>query len=396
MNKLKIKFTLILLVAFSLLLSVLILVGCNGGTAIDEEVFTLYINVNYEGGENFTREIRRERLANPENPTMPTDIIIDRGDEFHLIGFSVHGNDTIGVYTRGRGFLNLNWFCENNTLELRAEWFDLRLHNAFHATMAKETYAIVELGVVTQAEHYVDGNLYRAYREETITSWFENGTLYADRSLTGHGFSRITDFNPVVHRGLVARLSPIPSHSIKRRVMIYDGLSGWIESISRDMENGSVNTLISRRNSMQTDNDNVFNAGPRDFMVKDGLIAMARNRGTDRWPWRFYFDTEDLENFAERYIPPRVGNFVSSYIFTAELASNSNINEISMRGDVDWMPVGEYTIAQLTARVEVRAVGGNIVSNPILRFFRNSDGTDEVIDSILLDRHTTLYVRLVV
>ena len=381
----KTKFTLILIVAFSLLLSVMILVGCNGGTPVDEEVFTLYINVNYEGGENFSYEIRRERTVPVRPITVPNDVFdrLDRGNDFHLIGLAFFSQGEYDYINRGLTLL-ANSFCENNTIQLRAEWFDLILHNAFHSTMAKETYVAVEFGVATQAEWYVEGKLYRAYGVSTLmTAWFENGTLYADRSLTGQGSYRIANFNPEKHMSF--SLVPLPRPSIKSRILMGEGgLFGWIETTNGVLESGvSLSRLIDRRNNMQTEYDNVFSAGPLEYMVKNGLIVAARYRGTENWTWRFYFDTEDLESFADKYIPPRVGDFDRAYIFTAELADDSNLSEVRMRGSFDWMPIDEYSIAELTDRLEVFA-NGVLISNPTLRFFRNLDGTDEVIDSILL------------
>jgi len=370
-------------------LTVVMVAACNNHNDITE-TFVVIINANYEGGTSFTREITRGQSELPV--ILPLDIIIDRGDDFHLIAFTLsfeQAGQTITNRVQSGGEIALDRF-NNNQITIYAEWLDLRLYNAFNETMAQDTYAIVGYGgdMVFDAMVLVNGVVANAFHTTGgfTATWFDNGVLYDIRqSNTGDLFSRVNKFDIDSHRGF-------NDQNLLERVfggtmpVVFSELRSWINS-------NDIISLFNLQQHITTMTSNTFVFEGREFVVENGLITRSIARQAGQLSWALYFDESYFDNFIYEYIPARTGNFINSFIFTAELANDSNIDAVNMRGNFDWMPVGTYTLTQLTARLDV-TIGGSVVSNPNLRFFRDAAGLDEVTGDLLLDQHVNLFIRL--
>lgn len=370
-------------------LTVVVVTACDNNNNITE-TFIVTINANYEGGANITREITRDQSEMPV--TLPSDIIIDRGDDFHLIAFTFsfeHASQTITNRVQRGGEISTDRF-NNNQITIYAEWLDLRLYNAFNATIGQDAFAIVGYAsdIVFDAMVVADGTIKNAFHTAggTAVAWFDNGVLY-DRRQSNLGElleSRIIDFNIETHRGF--NYQNLKSYALGMLSSAFYDLQAWISS-------NNANLLLNLKQSINLVNENTFVVGGREFVVENGLITQSIARQAGQLSWALYFDESYFDDFIYEYLPARTGDFINSFIFTAESANDSNIDEVRMRGSFDWMPVGNHTLAQLTARLDI-IVGGSVVSNPTLRFFRDAAGLDEVTGDFMLNQHTNLFVRL--
>ena len=396
----KTKPIILIIIAFIVALTAVVFAACSNNNEIVEK-YVITVLPNYDGGQEFTVEFSANHGGSPM-AYISDNFIIDRGTDFHLIGFSANLGEGFGSSTiRTGGSIPTSWFCENRTLTLTAEWFDLRLYNAYHATRARQTYALVrhigENRDVSLVQELKNGDLVSAYRGGiggwgSQVSWFIDNVLYETRSVNWYGVVthntnyRVPNFNPAQHRGF----------SFDQLGQAF-GLTGVFRIITEAIYDNNASLLMQQRNWYRLFDNYPFATNTRNFTVENGLIVGVEIlQGGGASTYTLAFADSDIRELVDNSIPPldREGiSFNNSAVLTFQNTFDSDIQEIRHRGQYDWLHIGLHSVEQLLNRIRIFE-NDILVTNPTLRLFQDYQATIEITDDFLISEHTILFVRM--